>query len=117
MTACSNHPDTPNHMEAKELIEKIKTNEKIIILDSRSKSEFDSGHIKGAIHFSFWKSFWNTNKLKINKHDPIIVYCGHGPRAGIVKVALLCNGFDNITYLKGHMTKWKADNLPLEKSK
>jgi len=104
-------------MKAKDLIKKIEAKEKILILDSRSKSEFNSGHIKGAIYFPFWKSFWSTDKLKTTKHRPIVVYCAHGPRAGITKAALLWNGFDNVMYLEGHMTLWKNKKLPLEKTK
>jgi rhodanese-related sulfurtransferase len=43
-----------------------------------------------------------------------VLYCAHGPRAGIAKFALKLSGFDNIVYLEGHMSAWKAAKLPVE---
>ena len=45
---------------------------------------------------------------------PVVVYCGHGPRAYIAGAALRRRGFRNIVYLAGHMKKWREMKLPLE---
>jgi rhodanese-related sulfurtransferase len=42
------------------------------------------------------------------------MYCEHGPRAGIAKLALSLSGFENISYLDGHMTAWRKSGLPIE---
>jgi rhodanese-related sulfurtransferase len=47
---------------------------------------------------------------------PLVVYCGHGPRAYLAGAALQRHGFSHVMYLEGHMRKWKQMSLPLEVS-
>ncbi|MFW5444056.1 MAG: rhodanese-like domain-containing protein, partial [Methylococcaceae bacterium] len=87
----------------------------IIIIDVRSSSEYQTSHVPGALHIPFWTAF-TTDKLdSLKKTDPVILYCEHGPRAGIAKLAISLSGFENISYLAGHMTAWKKAGLPVEK--
>ena len=83
------------------------------ILDVRSKREFDQGHVPGAIHLPFWSvgSRWRT--IEHLRHSPVVVYCGHGPRAYIAGSALRRRGFTQLKYLEGHMKKWKDMRLPI----
>jgi outer membrane protein assembly factor BamB/rhodanese-related sulfurtransferase len=96
------------------LMEQIGAGNPPIILDVRSKREFDAGHVPGAIHLPFWRvgSQWRT--LAPMRENSIVVYCGHGPRAHIAGGALKRRGFTRVTYLKGHMKKWKQLALPLK---
>ena len=84
-----------------------------IVLDVRTKKEFDAGHVPGAIHLPFWRigSQWRT--LARMRENRIVVYCGHGPRAYIAGAALRRRGFTQVAYLEGHMKKWKQLRLPL----
>jgi len=47
--------------------------------------------------------------------DTVVVYCGHGPRAYLAGAALRRRGFERIVYLKGHMSGWRREALPVEK--
>ena len=68
----------------------------------------------GAKHISFWKAF-STDELDDYSPDELLVlYCEHGPRAGIAKFAFSLSGFNNMVYLDGHMTAWKVARLPVE---
>ena len=84
------------------------------IVDVRSAAEYDSGHVPGAIHLPFWQVGRKWQKLGSMRDLPVVVYCGHGPRAYIAGAALRRRGFSNVAYLAGHMKKWKAMDLPLE---
>ncbi len=63
-----------------------------IILDVRSKGEFESGHIKGAINIPVEQLHHNFNKLK-NKSKPIITCCASGMRSASAKSLLISNGY------------------------
>ncbi len=103
------------YMQQNELLEQINKGQPPVIVDVRSQYEYQFGHVPGAIHVPFWTAF-TTDKLdSYEKKGTIVIYCEHGPRAGIAKLALRMSGFEDIDYLAGHMTAWKKAGLPLDK--
>jgi hydroxyacylglutathione hydrolase len=85
-----------------------------VILDARSAREFAAGHVPGARHLPFWSPLLQTPRLDIRAGEPIVVYCGHGPRAWIAAAALRARGFRNVRLLRGHMRAWMAAGKPVE---
>src|SRR3990170_1212287 len=95
-----------------------------VIVDVRSTAEYRAGHVPGAIHLPFWQVGLSLSrrsaqheggqKLASVRHAPVVVYCGHGPRAYIAGAGLRRRGFSNIAYLAGHMKKWREMKLSLE---
>jgi len=65
-----------------------------IILDVRSKGEFQGGHIKGSINIPVDTLNNNLNKLK--KDNPIITCCASGMRSASAKSILKSNGFTEV---------------------
>lgn len=63
-----------------------------VILDVRSKGEYQSGHIKGSINISVDALSNNLNKLK-DKNRPIITCCASGIRSASAKNILKSNGY------------------------
>jgi phage shock protein E len=63
-----------------------------IIVDVRSKGEFDSGHIKGSINIPVDSIANNLNKLK-DKNKTIITCCASGMRSAAAKSVLKSNGY------------------------
>ncbi len=102
-------------MTQDQLLADIQNKTAPVIVDVRSDSEYQSGHVPGALHLPFY-SLWSRH-IEINSkpEDPIVLYCEHGPRAGIAKFALWTLGYTNIVYLEGHMSGWKEQIHPLEK--
>jgi hydroxyacylglutathione hydrolase len=83
-----------------------------VIVDVRFKSEFDRGHVPGAIHTSFYAP--EAAKLPKDKSAELVLYCGHGQRAWLAKFLLGLQGYCNMTLLEGHMKYWRKAGLPLE---
>ena len=83
-------------------------------MDVRSRSEFEEGRIPGAIHIPFWAAIGRSSRIPATPNDLIVIYCAHGPRAGIAKAALRSAGFRNLVYLEGHMTSWQKAGFPQE---
>ena len=84
------------------------------ILDVRSQIEFAHGHVPGALHIPFWSLPTRMSEIPASAADPVVVYCGHGPRAAIAGAVLRAFGFGRVLYLKGHMLKWKQAGFPQE---
>lgn len=84
----------------------------VIVLDVRSKKEFDLGHIKGAINISYDRIKENLTKLTQYKDKTMVVYCRSGRRAGVAETILAENGFNKVRHLTGDMNAWQAAELP-----
>ena len=111
MQACSN--DSKTHITQSALLQQIQGSFPPIIIDVRSEYEYQAGHIPTALHIQFWNTF-NTEQLKnYSATQPLVLYCEHGPRAGIAKWGLSMQGFENIRYLQGHMSAWRKAGLPM----
>lgn len=98
-----------------ELSEMISSGQAPAVIDVRSGYEYSKGHVPEAIHLPFWKAFTHADKLDLPHEQPVVVYCEHGPRAGIARLALKINGFENILYLEGHMNGWRKAGLPVQR--
>ena len=66
-----------------------------IILDVRSKGEFDGGHIQGSINISVDKLAANLDKLK-DKNKVIITCCASGMRSASAKGILESKGYTKV---------------------
>jgi phage shock protein E len=66
-----------------------------IIVDVRSKGEFDGGHIKGSINIPVDSITNNLNKLK-DKNKTIITCCASGMRSAAAKAVLKSNGYSQV---------------------
>ena len=72
------------------------TSEKPLVIDVRSKQEYNSGHYDGARNIPHDRIESNIKKLEPWKNSPIIVYCRSGGRAGTAQSILKSQGFRNV---------------------
>jgi rhodanese-related sulfurtransferase len=103
-----------HHMAQDQLLASIEKGTAPVIVDVRSQSEYESGHVPGALHLPFYAMWTRHSEIKGNPEDPVVLYCEHGPRAGIAKFALWTLGYTNLVYLEDHMSGWKERGLPME---
>ncbi len=84
-----------------------------VVLDVRSKKEFDAGHIPGAIHRPFWRidSRWRTLGRYARESGSAVLR----PRAARLhcRSRAEASRVYKVTYLEGHMKKWKQLRLPI----
>ena len=97
--------------DAKALLAEIEAGTAPTILDVRSWTEFARGHVPGAVHIPFWAVAARTSQISGARADPLVVYCGHGPRAWLAGAVLRWHGFQRIVYLNGHMSGWREAGL------
>jgi rhodanese-related sulfurtransferase len=105
-----------SHIEPSELLRRIEAGNAPTVVDVRSRREFDKSHVPGALHIPFWAVLGRSSQVPTPRESPIVLYCEHGPRAGLAKAAFRLSGFGQILYLEGHMSGWKKAGLPVEVS-
>lgn len=82
------------------------------ILDVRSASEWEEGHIPDAQHIPM--GYVVENKMDIPDNQPVVVQCGGGTRSQVVISLLNDMGFQNLINLSGGIGAWKREGLPIE---
>ena len=97
------------------LREAIDTGTAPAILDVRTPAEYAAGHVRGATNIPFNEVGTRVSELGSLRDRPLIVYCGHGPRAWMAGVVLRRHGFRHIRFLRGHMAGWRSARLPEER--
>jgi rhodanese-related sulfurtransferase len=106
---------TRREVPATTLLEQIDSSSAPTIIDVRTLREFSNGHVPGALHIPFEAVGKHVDAIPGSRHDPIVVYCGHGPRARMAGAMLRRHGFTSVTYLAGHFSKWRAAGLREER--
>lgn len=65
-----------------------------IIVDVRTKGEFQGGHIKGSINIPL--DSLRNNLTKIKKNKPVITCCASGARSASAKMLLKSSGYAEV---------------------
>jgi rhodanese-related sulfurtransferase len=90
-------------------------NQGALLVDVRSKAEFDGGHIIDARHVAQDAMAESAETLKRFKDKVVITCCETGMRSGAAARALKAQGFSKVVNLRGGLQAWRAENLPLVK--
>jgi rhodanese-related sulfurtransferase len=87
-----------------------------VVVDIRNKSDFDKGHIAGALNVAMEQiQKKDFALLEKQQSKPIIVVCNAGMTASGVSSTLFKNGFTNVSLLQGGMNTWIGASLPVTK--
>ena len=79
-----------------------------IIIDARTQSEYDEGHITGAILIPEYEIADRAEKELPNKNQLILVYCRSGRRSKIAAEELVKLGYTNVKEFGG-IIDWKYE--------
>lgn len=90
-------------------------NQGALLVDVRTQAEFDSGHIIDARHVPQDQVAQQAEALKRYKDKVVITCCESGMRSAAAARALKAVGFSKVVNLRGGLTAWRAENLPLVK--
>ena len=84
-----------------------------IMIDVRTKQEWDTGFIDGAIHIPLKNLSKNIGKYTKNNNEEILLYCRSGNRSGKAKLILEELGYTNIKNIGGIEDVSKNLNLKI----
>jgi len=85
---------------------KLILDQSIIIIDVRTKEEYDKGHIKNAIHISRGLLEFEIEQKVQNKNSKLLVYCQVGGRSALAVETLKRMGYKNAYNLSGGYMLW-----------
>jgi len=91
-------------------------NEGAVVVDIRDKAEFDAGHIVGSINIPYANLEARADELKKHADKPLVVACKMGQQSGAAGTALRKAGFENVVRLRGGITEWRGQSLPVVKA-
>ena len=94
--------------EAKDLIRNNIDNSNFVIIDVRTKEEYDDGHIEKAINISLDRIEMEIGNL--DKTKKYLLYCRTQGRSQFANHILEMNGFDTRFMLGGYM-RWKNSKV------
>ena len=90
-------------------------NQGAVLVDVRTKAEFDGGHIIDARHVPQEEIAGAGESLKKFKDKVVITCCESGMRSGASARVLQAQGFTKVVNLRGGLQAWRADSPPLVK--
>ena len=100
--------------EQQKLVDKLDDPARPVIIDVRSKREYEQGHLPGAINISVFSLPFSMDEVGGDKERPVLVYCAHGPRAGLAGFFLRLAGYGQVYHLEGDWSGWRREGLPVE---
>jgi rhodanese-related sulfurtransferase len=86
-----------------------------LAIDLRSASEFADGHVPGARRMDGEQILKAGDLLKKHQSKSLIVCCNTGSLAAAAVRQLREQGFAQAVTLRGGLSAWRAEQLPVEK--
>lgn len=83
----------------KKMEDMLQKNKDAILLDVRSKQEYEEGHLDGSINIPLYEIDKELEKLP-DKKSMILIYCASGHRSKQAKEKLEKLGYENVYHLK-----------------
>ncbi len=84
-----------------------------LIVDVRAESEWDAGHLPGAIHIPLPELEERLSEIPADRD--VVTQCQGGGRSAIAASLLKARGYDRVANLAGGYSAWVAAGLPVEK--
>lgn len=87
----------------------------IQLLDVRTITEYQEGHLSGALLIDFkTDTFITACRRRLDKARPIAIYCRSGRRSAAAAQALAQEGY-NVTNMQGGIAEWMDKGKKIER--
>ena len=98
-----------------EVKRRLGAGEKFLLVDVREESEWNAGHLPGAIHLSKGVIERDVEQKVPDPNTPMVLYCGGGFRSALAADNLQKMGYRNVISMDGGWRGWTEAGLPTEK--
>lgn len=105
------------NVDSKQFQELMKTETNRELLDVRTTSEFENGHIPGAQNLNINGADFESRIAKLDTNKTIFVYCLAGGRSARAAEMLEAAGFKSIINLADGFAQWNSQDFPVEAGK
>ena len=85
-----------------------------VLVDVREASEWDQGHLPGAVHISKSYVEQQIEAAVPDRDAPVILYCAGGVRSLFAAQTMEALGYTNVASMSGGFQAWKSQGLPWE---
>jgi rhodanese-related sulfurtransferase len=94
---------------------RVQKGERFHLVDVREESEWNAGHLPGAIHLGKGVIERDIEAAIPDLNAEIVLYCGGGFRSALAAENLQKMGYTNVKSMDGGWRAWVAAGLPVEK--
>lgn len=94
---------------------KKELDQKLFLLDVREPSEFNEGHIEGAVNISVQELSKRVGELPQEKGLKIVAYCATGRRSAYAAMFLRVYGYGDVRSLANGFKGWAGAGYPVVK--
>lgn len=101
LVACTKGNEGYMQMKMDEALKQMKQTSDYVLVDVRTKKEYESGHIPGAINIVNEEIDESVQKILEDKDRNIYVYCRSGNRSKQASQKLVDMGYTNIIEIGG----------------
>ena len=104
-------PDVPQ-LSTERLAELLVEDADVVLLDARSKEEFETSHLQGAVRATSVR----TAQKALGEHGEkptVVVYCSVGYRSSRLAQQLRDHGVEDVFNLEGSLFKWANEGRPV----
>jgi adenylyltransferase/sulfurtransferase len=96
-----------------DLARRMKSGDKVVVIDVRDPDEFRDGHIEASTNISRGFLEFRIGTAVTDPHTPIVLYCQTGLRSVLAARALKELGYSTVINLQGGYQKWVQSGLPV----
>jgi phage shock protein E len=93
----------------------LKSDTNIVVLDVRTPTEFQQGHIKGATNINFQDKDFAKKVGALDKSKTYIIHCQAGGRSGEACEQIKTLDFKNMLHMNQGFGAWSKAGQPVEK--
>jgi rhodanese-related sulfurtransferase len=99
-----------------EIVASLGTAQVPLLLDVRTKREFNNGHLPDALLIPVGELSERLEEVRqASEGREVVVYCERGARALKAGRDLVSAGFEKVGHLEGDMAAWRTENRPIER--
>ncbi|MBC7881479.1 MAG: sulfurtransferase [Anaerolineae bacterium] len=95
--------------------DRLEKGDSFVLVDVREDSEWQSGHIPGAVHLGKGVIERDVETKYPDSNTPLVLYCGGGYRSALAAEALQKMGYTNVISMDGGIRGWREAGLDEQK--
>lgn len=96
------------HLRVGEADQLLMARSDLVVLDLRTKAEYDKGHLANAVHVDYFSSDFQSTLESLDREKGYVVYCQTGSRSDETIRRMTELGIEQSHIIGGGYRAWKA---------
>ena len=99
--------------QALDVILALQDDPEFVLLDIRTPTEVEAGHISGAANIDFYSPTFRDDLAALDRDKAYLIYCRSGNRTGQAYNIMDELGFEQVYNMGGGISQWIAGGYPV----